>query len=197
MHKKTTQPCGGPTFPPPPPHQKLIHPKNDVVFPPILQPYQIPHDPQRHRFASAISPPPFTLTSVISAAVSWLRNRRIRYLFLLLCSPLLLVFLLVAFPFLCATELCLRRRLWRKLLYGFSGEDSGDRLRRCEEGCCQLEDQNEEEKGLLHRYLEDQLFLVRSMYECGDDEEQEEFDEEDSRRVEQNLDCSKVPLLLR
>lgn len=184
MHK-TTHPCGGGTHPPPPPRQTLSNPKNDVVFTPTLQPY-----PRRN----AVSPPTFTVTSVVAAASSWLRNRRIRFLFLLLCSPVLLVLVCAALPFLCAAELCLRRSLFRKLIRGFSGDDGGDRLRRCEEGCC--EDDEQEEKGLLHRYLEDQLLLVRSMYECGDDDEEEE---EDSRRFEdvENLGSGKVPLLLR
>ncbi|KAL5078070.1 hypothetical protein RYX36_017054 [Vicia faba] len=182
MHNKLTHPRGG-TNPPPP------KPPNDAVFSSLLQPYNPPHD---NRIATAISPPPFTLTSVVYSAISWLRNRRIRFLFFLLCSPFLLVFLLVTSPLLCITEICLRRRLWRKILNRFTGEDSGDRLRRCEEGCCY--DEEIEEKGLLHRYLEDQLFLVRSMYECGEDEE---FEEEDSRRVEDNGNfCSnQIPLL--
>lgn len=171
------------TNPTPPPHQKLTHPKNDVVFSPILQPYNQTRDSRRR----ANSPPPFTLTNILSAAISWLRNRRIRFIFLLLCSPLLFIFLFIAFPFLCITEICLRRRLWRKLLRGFSGDDSADRLRRCEEGCCN--DDEEEEKGLLHRYLEDQLFLVRSMYECGGDDEEE--------LVEEDEEDYKSPLLLR
>lgn len=189
MHNKVTHPRGG-TNPPPPP-KPPFH-KNDAVFSSILQPYNHTHgnnndnNPRRNRIATAISPPPFTLTSVVYAAISWLRNRRIRYLFLLICSPFILVFLLVTFPFLCITEICLRRRLWRKILGRFYGDDSGDRLRRCEEGCCY--DEEVEEKGLLHRYLEDQLFLVRSMYECGEDEE---FEEEDSR----NLGSNKIPLL--
>ncbi|KAF7817096.1 transmembrane protein [Senna tora] len=46
-------------------------------------------------------------------------------------------------------------------------------LRRCEEGCCGRCDGDEEEKELLYRYLEDQLLLVESMYECGDDDDKE------------------------
>ena len=140
------------------------------------------------------------VTAAVSAAASsWLRNRRIRYLFLLLCSPLLLVLLCAALPFLCAAELCLRRRLWRKLLGDSALDGAGDRLRRCEEGCCGCgEDDEEEEKGLLHRYLEDQLLLVGSMYDCGDiEEEEEEEEEEHSRRVEdvENIGSSRIPLL--
>ncbi|CAJ2639112.1 unnamed protein product [Trifolium pratense] len=192
MRTKITHPSGGATTNPPPPYQKLTYPKNDVVFSPILQPYNPLHNHNHYRITAANSTPPFTLTSVVSSAISWFRHRRIRYLFLLLCSPLLLVFLFISFPFLCITEFCLRRQLWRKFINKFSGDDSGDRLRRCEEGCCY--DDNEEEKGLLHRYLEDQLFLVGSMYDCGNEDEEEE--EEDSRRVEFE-GSSKTPLLLR
>ncbi|CAJ1958903.1 unnamed protein product [Sphenostylis stenocarpa] len=157
-------PCGGTSHPPRPPH---ISSKNDVVYHPTLQPYRA-HDP---------ASPSCMLTNAAAAASSWLRRRRIRYFFLLICSPLILLLLCAALPFLCAAELCLRSRLWRKLLRRDSASAAADRLRRCEEGCCEEE---QEEKGLLHRYLEDQLFLVGSMYECGDDDEEEE----DSRRVE-------------
>ncbi|XP_027940050.1 uncharacterized protein LOC114194157 [Vigna unguiculata] len=120
------------------------------------------------------------LTNAAVAASSWLRRRRIRYFFLFLCSPLLLLLLCAALPFLCAAELCLRLRLWRKLLRRDSA--AADRLRRCEEGFCEEQPQ---EKGLLHRYLEDQLFLVGSMYECGDDDDNNCNDEvEASRSVE-------------
>ncbi|XP_061348289.1 uncharacterized protein LOC133293697 [Gastrolobium bilobum] len=189
MHK-TNPSCGG-TYPPPPPAPPR---QNDVVFCPTLQPYNR-HDRSCRRRA-AVSPP-FLLTTVVAAASSWLRNRRIRYFFVFLCSPLLLVLLCAAIPFLCAADLCLRRRLWQKILRGSSGDDGGDRLRRCEEGCCWCGgDENEDEKGLLHRYLQDQLLLVGSMYECGDDQGDEE--EEDSRRVEdvENLgSSSRLPLL--
>ncbi|KAK2411911.1 hypothetical protein QL285_047150 [Trifolium repens] len=93
-----------PPPPPPPPYQKLTHPKNDIVFSPILQPY---NNPNHYRITAAISTPPFSLTSVLSSTISWFRRRWIRYLFLLLCSPLLLVFLFVSFHFLCTTEFCL------------------------------------------------------------------------------------------
>ncbi|KAK7243434.1 hypothetical protein RIF29_38230 [Crotalaria pallida] len=194
MHNKTTHPCGG-THPPHPPP-----PKNDVVsFPiPSLQPYRYNHDPAHHRHR--ISPPFMVTTTVTAAASSWLRNRRIRYIFLLLCSPLLLVLLFVSLPFLCAAEVCLRHRLWRKLVR--DPDDDGDRLRRCEEGCCG-DCNGQEEKGLLHRYLEDQLLLVGSMYDCGDsdddDEDEQEQDDDSRRRVGdvENL-CSssnRIPLL--
>ncbi|CAL0326192.1 unnamed protein product [Lupinus luteus] len=189
MHK-TTHPCGATLSQPPPP-------KNDVVSIPIpiipsLQLYRNNHDSHRNR-NRLLSSPLMLTTTVTAAASSWLRNRRIRYLFLFLCSPLLLVLLVVSLPFLCAAEVCLRGRFWRKLFR--DSEDGNDRLRWCEEGCCN----GEEDKGLLHRYLEDQLFLVGSMYDCGNksDEDQQE-QEDDSRRIQdiENLgSSSRIPLL--
>ncbi|OIW13117.1 hypothetical protein TanjilG_08150 [Lupinus angustifolius] len=186
MHK-TTHPCGA-THPPP---------QNDVVSIPIpiipsLQPYRNNHDPLHHR--NRLISQPFIVTTTVTAAVSsWLRNRRIRYLFLFLFSPLLLVLLLISLPFLCAAEVCLRGRFWRKLFR--DSEDGSDRLRWCDEGCCG----GEEEKGLLHRYLEDQLFLVGSMYDCGNKNDEDEQEEEyDSRRIQdiENLgSSSRIPLL--
>ncbi|KAJ6762132.1 TRANSMEMBRANE PROTEIN [Salix koriyanagi] len=65
-------------------------------------------------------------------------------------------------------RLCIRlcHRVRRK-----NDEDGGDRLRRCEEGFCDCDCEEEEEKevGLLQRYLEDQIRLVGSVYECGDE----------------------------
>lgn len=103
---------------------------------------------------------------MVASPTSWLRSRRIRYCFLLLCSPLLVPFLCVTFPLLCAANLCLRvyRRRRRRR------EDA--RLLRCEEGCGGVEEEEEEKEGgmglLLQRYLEDQMLLVGSVYECGD-----------------------------
>ncbi|WVY99656.1 hypothetical protein V8G54_025726 [Vigna mungo] len=164
-------PCGGTSHPPPPPPH--IPTKNDVVCLPLLQPHRSAHDP---------APSPHMLTNAAVAASSWLRRRRIRYFFLFLCSPLLLLLLCAALPFLCAAELCLRLRLWGKLLRRDSA--AADRLRRCEEGFCE---EQQREKGLLHRYLEDQLFLVGSMYECGDDDDNDndgQDEVEGSRSVE-------------
>ncbi|XP_010242686.1 PREDICTED: uncharacterized protein LOC104586971 [Nelumbo nucifera] len=106
--------------------------------------------------------------------MGWLRSRRKRFIFLLLCSPFLLPLLCLAFPFLCIAELCLglcRRRVdsdekGRSNRYE-DGDGSG--LRRCEEG--RSGDMVEEERKvrLLQRYLEDQLGLVGSVYDCGDD----------------------------
>ncbi|XP_065882024.1 uncharacterized protein [Euphorbia lathyris] len=126
------------------------------------------------------------------AASSWLHTRRSRCLFLLLCSPLLLPFLCASFPLLCAAELCIR--ICRRSRRSKEGEEE-DRFRRCEEGFCNCdpaaaeeEDDEEKEVGLLQRYLEDQLSLVGSMYECGD-----EFDSEYEQNTP-NLDF-RTPLL--
>ncbi|XP_038682037.1 uncharacterized protein LOC119982631 [Tripterygium wilfordii] len=105
---------------------------------------------------------------LISACSCRLRRPCSRFLFLLLCSPLLLPFLCATFPILCAAEVCIRlcRRRRKELLI----KEEAEPLRRCEEGLCVCGgDQGEDEVGLLQRYLEDQLVLVRSVYDCGDE----------------------------
>ncbi|KAF9670603.1 hypothetical protein SADUNF_Sadunf13G0086100 [Salix dunnii] len=84
------------------------------------------------------------------ATSTWLRTRRSRCVFLLLFSPILLPFLCVTLPLLCATELCIR--LFRRGR-GKNEEDGGDRLRRCEEGFCDCEEEEGKEVGLLQRLL--------------------------------------------
>ncbi|KAF3445419.1 hypothetical protein FNV43_RR10595 [Rhamnella rubrinervis] len=110
-----------------------------------------------------------------SSSSSWLRASRSRYLFLFLCSPILLPFLCATFPFLCAAELCLRICRRRRTKIARDPREDDDRLRRCEEGCCGAAAEREE-MGLLQRYLEDQLMLVGSVYDCGDDDEVESND---------------------
>uniref|UniRef100_A0A2P2NFF3 Uncharacterized protein LOC105643990 n=1 Tax=Rhizophora mucronata TaxID=61149 RepID=A0A2P2NFF3_RHIMU len=101
-----------------------------------------------------------------AAAASWVRMRRSRCLIILLCSPILLPLFCATFPLLCIAELCIRfcQRKKEPLLGGqvVEGEEEGfrDSERLLEEG---------REVGLLQRYLEDQLLLVRSIYECGDE----------------------------
>ncbi|KAI4333102.1 hypothetical protein L6164_017950 [Bauhinia variegata] len=159
--------------------------KSDIVSCPIpsLQPYR--HDP--HHRHPAITPP--FMVTVVAATSSWLRNRRIRYLFLILCSPILLLLLCAALPFICVAELCLRRRIWRKLVWGL-GDD--DRWQRCEEGNCRCGES--EGVGLLQRYLEDQLLLVGSVYECGDEEDDEVYQFKGVEDVE-NPGACRTPLL--
>lgn len=136
------------------------------------------------------------LATAASSSSTWLRARPIRYLVLFLCSPILLPFLCAVFPLLCAAELCLRLCRRRRGKISDGSEENDERLRRCEEGNCGGRDTTErgggEEIGimLLQRYLEDQLLLVGSMYDCGDDGELEEdfgFGDDDSRAT--------VPLL--
>ncbi|XVE55031.1 hypothetical protein DITRI_Ditri03aG0128500 [Diplodiscus trichospermus] len=119
---------------------------------------------------------------------SWLRSRRSRCFFLLLCSPLLLPFFFATLPLLCIAEVCFRICRPRRGRKAAAQEEEENRLRRCEEGCYGGEGE-EREVGLLQRYLEDQLALVGSVYECGDDF----ADHQDGNR-DLDLD-SKVPLL--
>ncbi|XWS23400.1 hypothetical protein CRYUN_Cryun28dG0010900 [Craigia yunnanensis] len=116
---------------------------------------------------------------------SWLRTRRSRCFFILLCSPLLLPFFCATFPLLCIAEVCFRICRRRRSGKAAAQEEEENRLRRCEEGCCCGEGDGRE-VGLLQRYLEDQLALVASVYECGDDL--------DVRDRDLDVDC-KVPLL--
>lgn len=104
-----------------------------------------------------------------------MRRRSRRFVFLLLCSPVIIPFLFFTFPILCLAELCLRLCFggsWKTTAEGEEEEEralADDRLRACEEGRCYVIDEGEREVGLLQRYLEDQLSLVGSVYECGDD----------------------------
>ncbi|XP_022772406.1 uncharacterized protein LOC111315055 [Durio zibethinus] len=130
----------------------------------------------------------FAPARLILTIGSWLRTRRSRCFFLLLCSPVLLPLLCATFPLLCIAEVCVRifrRRRSRKA--SMVAQEEENRLRRCEEGCCCGEE--EREVGLLQRYLEDQLALVGSVYKCGDD-----FDVLDHQHDDLDLDC-KAPLL--
>ncbi|KAI6691278.1 hypothetical protein NL676_028106 [Syzygium grande] len=147
-------------------------------------PHGSPRDRRRRPPSpTAIRRPPMSPTARIMLAVAtWLRarHRSRRCLLLAICSPLLLPLLCATFPLLCAAELCLRL-CCRKRTSGDGGEEDEDeeaaaataeRLRRCEEGrCCGGGGGvGEREVGLLlQRYLEDQLMLVGSVYECGDD----------------------------
>lgn len=133
--------------------------QNDTVTN-TLRPPPIPSSPHRNDPTAAIAPTDNTAPIMLAAAAaSWLGSRRIRYCLLVLCSPLLLPFLCAAFPLLCAAELCLRRIRHRRR--------KEEPLSRCEEGCGRGVE--EEEVGLLQRYLEDQMLLVGSVYDCGDD----------------------------
>ncbi|KAJ4964196.1 hypothetical protein NE237_024135 [Protea cynaroides] len=117
---------------------------------------------------------PANLMMVMKILVGWLRIRRRRVIFLVLCSPFLLPFLCLSFPLFCFAELCLKICCPR-----FRG-DKTSCSKRCEEedvdcGLCRCEEGRggepiEEREGrLLQRYLEDQLGLVGSVYDCGDE----------------------------
>ncbi|XP_059459949.1 uncharacterized protein LOC132189295 [Corylus avellana] len=147
---KATHSCGNPA----------VSTQNDTVTN-TLRPPPIPCSPHRNDPTATIAPTDINAPIMIAAAASWLGSRRIRYCLLVLCSPLLLPFLCAAFPLLCAAELCLRRiRLRRR---------KEEPLIRCEEGSGRGVEEEEEGVGLLQRYLEDQMLLVGSVYDCGDD----------------------------
>ncbi|KAL6512114.1 hypothetical protein OROGR_021711 [Orobanche gracilis] len=105
----------------------------------------------------AVSSNCISFLAVARVFASWLNRRRRRYLFLILCSPILIPLIFATCPFICAFEVwffvCRKgRRLADGVGWdGRSGsEDGGD------------------EVGLLQRYLEDQLLLVvGSVDECG------------------------------
>ncbi|WRX30096.1 hypothetical protein QQP08_022583 [Theobroma cacao] len=140
--------------------------------------------------------PTFAPAHLMLTIRSWLRTRRSRCFLLLLCSPLLLPFLCATFPLLCIAEVCCRicrRRRSGKAAQEEEEEEEEEeerRLRRCEEGCCCGGE--EREVGLLRRYLEDQLALVGSVYECGD--YFDDHDYLDGDRDPGDLNC-KAPLL--
>ncbi|OWM85094.1 uncharacterized protein LOC116204932 [Punica granatum] len=135
---------------------------------------------------------------IMLAARGWLqtRGRSRRFLILLLCSPVLIPFLFFTFPILCAAELCLRLcggGRWKRIEEEYQQEEAA-RLRACEEGRCpDGGDERDGEVGLLQRYLEDQLRLVGSVYECGDDFDCEVEDENDGDVG--FLDTNRSPLL--
>ncbi|CAK7344817.1 unnamed protein product [Dovyalis caffra] len=150
------------------------------------------HDLRHHHHHHHHNQSPFMFSPpcrLMLATGTWLRTRRSRCVFLLLFSPILLPFLCASLPLLCAAELCIR------LCHGGrrkKDEDGGDRLRRCEEGFCDCGCVEEEGKeiGLLQRYLEDQLRLVGSMYECGD-----EFDDDQDGQNDHHDYNVDTPLL--
>ncbi|XP_022990172.1 uncharacterized protein LOC111487144 [Cucurbita maxima] len=117
--------------------------------------------------------PVIMLATAAAAASFWLRPSRSRFFILLLCSPLLVPIFCATFPIICAIELCIRLARHRIRICLRDSPES-ERLRRCEEGGCRsalpekVGDDGEEDIGLLPRYLDDQLLLVRSVYVCGD-----------------------------
>ncbi|KAJ6696861.1 hypothetical protein OIU85_003238 [Salix viminalis] len=142
----------------------LPNPKIPPPLPPLIHRHELRLRRHHNKKPTMFSPP----YRLMVATRTWLRTGRSRCVFLLLLSPILLPILCATLPLLCVAELCIRfcHRVRRK-----KDEDGGDRLRRCEEGFCDCDCEEEEEKevGLLQRYLEDQLRLVGSVYECGDE----------------------------
>ncbi|ESQ38896.1 hypothetical protein EUTSA_v10001838mg [Eutrema salsugineum] len=102
-----------------------------------------------------------------------LRTRRSRFVFFLMFSPLLVPLLFASIPVLCAAEIFSRLRS-RHPWFAKSADYEDDlRLQRCEEGCNCGGRFGPEVGGLLQRYLEDQLILVRSVYDCGEEDDQD------------------------
>ncbi|OMO67641.1 hypothetical protein CCACVL1_20412 [Corchorus capsularis] len=180
------------------PHYKITVATATATNPPPLL------DPLSRHEALLLHPNPnippssmFAPARLMLSIGSWLRTRRSRCIFLLLCSPLLLPLLCATFPLLCIAEVCVRicrRRRSGKAAAAAAAaaaaEDNVEWLRRCEEGCC-CGGGEEREVGLLQRYLEDQLALVGSVYECGD-----EIEDHDQHESDHDLDNDcKVPLL--
>ncbi|KAK1423016.1 hypothetical protein QVD17_18309 [Tagetes erecta] len=96
---------------------------------------------------------------------SWLQGRRLRYLILALCLPVLIPIVFVSIPVICVVEICFcfccHRR--KRLTLG-PVED--------------VERGGEMEVNLLERYLDDQLELVLDIVcecECGAGVESDEF----------------------
>ncbi|KAL2231848.1 uncharacterized protein LOC105175505 [Sesamum indicum] len=105
-----------------------------------------------------------SISAIARMLTSWLNRRRMRYLFLILCSPFLLPLFCASCPFICVCYLMCRKRRKADAGRGESRSDHG------EVG---------DEVGLLQRYLEDQLLLVvGSVYECGDGDENDGADVE-------------------
>lgn len=117
---------------------------------------------------------PRAVVFVMLTDAFWLRTRRSRFVFFLICSPLLIPLLCASIPLLCAAEIFSRLRS-RHPWFAKSADEDDLRLRRCEEGC-NCGGFGPEEAGLLQRYLEDQLILVRSVYDCGEGEQDQDPD---------------------
>lgn len=114
------------------------------------------------------------MLNAVSCFPSWWS----RFLFFLLCFPLLLPLLFLSIPLLCALEIFsrLRSRFLKSLPPSAAADEDGLRLRRCEEGYGDggVRDKPKEDgTGLLHRYLDDQLILATSIFDCGKDDENE------------------------
>ncbi|XP_039133531.1 uncharacterized protein LOC120270558 [Dioscorea cayenensis subsp. rotundata] len=88
------------------------------------------------------------------------RARAVAAIALITLSPIILPLICFSFPILCIAFVCARLRRHEKqspTVVVLRGED----VRRCEEGMAGV--------GLLDRYLDDQLGLVVSVFDCADD----------------------------
>ncbi|MCD9640304.1 hypothetical protein HAX54_025507 [Datura stramonium] len=134
--------------------------------------------PLRHENRPIQTPSPISFSTMI--LTSWLSRRRFRRcLCLLLCSPLLLPLFCATCPVICAAEICYRLCYRRRRQLRKSAEvlDGGDRQRRCEGGEGSID--GRQGTMLLQRYLDDQLLLViESVYNCGDEDEEDGIDVE-------------------
>ncbi|KAL4574086.1 hypothetical protein LXL04_020909 [Taraxacum kok-saghyz] len=101
---------------------------------------------------------------------SWLSGHRLRYLILVLCSPLLIPFMCAMFPFLCAAEVFVRvcgRRRSKPASPQYPPPTPPVRRRVND---VQSGSQVKSDFNLLNRYLDDQLELaIEILHECGGD----------------------------
>ncbi|KAL8248434.1 hypothetical protein R6Q59_005302 [Mikania micrantha] len=95
-------------------------------------------------------------TAIALILTSWLHGRRLRYLILALCLPLLIPIVIASIPVICAVEICFRFWRHRRRLNSGPPEDV--------EGGGEVV-----AVSLLERYLDDQLGLVIE-FACGCDD---------------------------
>ncbi|KAG7615372.1 hypothetical protein AtNW77_Chr4g0282211 [Arabidopsis thaliana] len=109
-----------------------------------------------------------TTDDVMLTCASCFSTRWSRIIFLILCSPLLCL----SIPLLCAVEIF--SRLLSRIVKPppssavskvLVDDEDNLRLRQCEEGFGMKEEDENEESGLLHRYLDNQLSLARTIFD--------------------------------
>ncbi|XP_010456803.1 PREDICTED: uncharacterized protein LOC104738305, partial [Camelina sativa] len=136
-----------------------------------------------YKSSKSCTPPPPSAEStadVMLTAASWFHTPWRRILLFLLCSPLLLLLLCLSIPLLCAVEIfsLIVSRFVKPPPSSSAVEEviavDEDALLRCEEGFGVEVEVENGESGLLHRYLDDQLSLARSI--CEDDDGDHERD---------------------
>ncbi|GKA90321.1 hypothetical protein Tco_0812191 [Tanacetum coccineum] len=98
------------------------------------------------------------MTSLIK---SWLNGSKLRYVILILFSPLIIPIVFVTFPFICAAEVCYRRRRRREKVEAAPEMAAAPVV---------VKKDGDVAVSLLERYLEDQLGLaIEILDECGGD----------------------------